>query len=47
MFFLTTVIRGKDRSVVPPYMNFVKFYLKENLSLSIWLLETLAESQIF
>jgi hypothetical protein len=39
-FFLTTVIRAKERKAIPNFMRVIREALKKNVSLSIWLLET-------
>jgi len=40
-FFLTTVIRAKERGkTVPHFMLIIREALKKNISLSIWLLES-------
>ena len=41
-FFLTTVIRAKERKTVPHFINLIKNALKKNVTLSVWLLETFA-----
>lgn len=37
---MTTVIRAKDRKVVPSFINVIKDALTKNIGLSVWLLET-------
>jgi hypothetical protein len=40
-FFLTTVVRAKDRGrTVPYFMQIIREALKRNVALSIWLLES-------
>lgn len=41
-FFLTTVIRGRDRKIVPQYIQLIRLALAKNVALSLWLLETFA-----
>jgi len=46
-FFLTTVIRAKERGrTVPYFMQIIREALKKNVSLSLWLLESFNNQDI-
>lgn len=38
-FFLTTVIRAKERKSIPFFMKIIREALTKNVSLCIWILE--------
>ena len=39
-FFLTTVIRAKERKSIPQFMKIIRDALEKNIQLCVWLLET-------
>jgi hypothetical protein len=45
-FFLTTVIRAKERKSVPSFMKIIREALNKNVGLSIWLLETFGNQDL-
>jgi len=45
-FFLTTVIRAKERKTIPQFMKIVREALKKNISLCLWLLETFSHQDL-
>lgn len=45
-FFLTTVIRAKERKSVPFFMKIIREALQKNVLLSVWLIETFSNQDI-
>lgn len=45
-FFLTTVIRAKERKAVPHFMKIIREALKKNIQLSLWFVETFCSQDI-
>ena len=45
-FFLTTVIRAKERKAIPHFMKIIRQALEKNISLCVWLLETFCNQNI-
>ena len=39
-FFLTTVIRAKERKVIPSIIQLIKKALEKDVALSMWVIET-------
>ena len=45
-FFLTTVIRAKERKSVPQFMKIIREALQKDILLSAWLLETFSQKAV-
>lgn len=45
-FFLTTIIRARERKSIPSFMKIIKEALMKNVALSIWLIETFNNSDL-
>mmetsp|Transcript_8862 Transcript_8862/g.8237 ORF Transcript_8862/g.8237 Transcript_8862/m.8237 type:complete len:107 (+) Transcript_8862:5955-6275(+) len=45
-FFLTTVIRAKERKTIPLFMKIIREALKKNISLCVWILETFVHQDL-
>lgn len=43
---MTTVIRAKERRIVPSYMQIIKEALRKNVSLAVWLLESFSNQDL-
>ena len=42
-FFFTTVIRAKERKVLPSYIGIIRNALTKDVALSLWLVETFCQ----
>jgi len=45
-FFLTTVIRAKERKSVPSFMKIIREALEKSISICVWLLETFSNQDL-
>jgi len=45
-FFLTTVIRAKERKTIPLFMKLIRPALEKNVSLCLWLLESFTNQDL-
>ena len=45
-FFLTTVVRAKERKSIPHFMKIIREALEKNIQLCVWLLETFSNQDI-
>ena len=45
-FFLTSVIRAKERKAVPSYMKIIREALQKNINLSLWLVENFCNQDL-
>ena len=45
-FFLTTVVRAKERKSVPHFMKIIREALVKNVPLSVWLVETFSNQDL-
>ncbi len=45
-FFFTTVIRCKDKSLIPPFVEFIKTHINLNIDNAIWLIEEFSNFEL-